>query len=488
MANKIYKKLPVVLQTTAIKNFFDSTVEQLFSKANVEVVTGYIGSKTNADLGVGGYITEPNSDKSHYALSPVVNTINYTTKESEDFIFFDELIDILSTYGVDTSNQNKIFGSKFYSFVPPIDIDKFVNYQEYYWYPDGPTVISVPGTIDNPIDIERDVIGKKYFTMRDGRQFKNSMVIRFKGEFVIPSTELEIDYIVQGVGESIYLVPRKNQFQTVFSTPVDAPYDGSYFPLNHPDIAHQAGNISSVSIVNRGIGYVNPSVSFTGSNTNVATATANIAANGAITAINIVNSGQGYTNLVNVVIDDIDINYNIDVANLFTGSANVITTEDIFITADPANVRVGQSVTGIFSGVVSKKFNGAEVEGYFGTYLTVPTANVNVGTETFTFASHGLTTDDEVIYDDGGGTPISSVSDGGIYKVLVVNNNSFQLKDPSNSSTVVYINDTGNNLQGFIKKSTTFTVTTVVDGALEPGVILHNNNLVNKTKIVSQIS
>ena len=142
MANKIYKKLPVVLQTTAIKNFFDSTVEQLFSKANVEVVTGYIGSKTNADLGVGGYITEPNSDKSHYALSPVVNTINYTTKESEDFIFFDELIDILSTYGVDTSNQNKIFGSKFYSFVPPIDIDKFVNYQEYYWYPDGPTVIA----------------------------------------------------------------------------------------------------------------------------------------------------------------------------------------------------------------------------------------------------------------------------------------------------------------------------------------------------------
>jgi hypothetical protein len=488
MANKIYKKLPVVLQTTAIKNFFDSTVEQLFSKANVEVVTGYIGSKTNADLGVGGYITEPNSDKSHYALSPVVNTINYTTKESEDFIFFDELIDILSTYGVDTSNQNKIFGSKFYSFVPPIDIDKFVNYQEYYWYPDGPTVIAVAGTIDNPIDIDRDVIGKQYFTMLDGRQFKNSMVVRFKGEFVIPSTELEIDYIVQGVGESIYLVPRKNQFQTVFSTPVDAPYDGSYFPLNHPDIAYQAGNISSVSIVNRGIGYVNPSVSFTGSNTNVATATANIAANGAITAINIVDSGQGYTNLVNVVIDDIDIDYNIDVANLFTGSANVITTEDIFITADPANVRVGQSVTGIFSGVVSKKFNGAEVEGYFGTYLTVPTANVNIGTETFTFANHGLATDDEVIYDAGGGTPISSVSDGGIYKVLVVNNNSFQLKDPGNSSTIVYINDTGNNLQGFIKKSTTFTVTTVVDGELAPGVILHNNNLVNKTKIVSQIS
>ena len=109
MSNKIYKKLPVVLQTTAIKNFFESTVEQLFSKANVEVVSGYIGSKSSADVGITGYIAEPNNDKARYALSPVVNTINYTTKESEDFIFFDELIDILSTYGVDTSNQNKIF-------------------------------------------------------------------------------------------------------------------------------------------------------------------------------------------------------------------------------------------------------------------------------------------------------------------------------------------------------------------------------------------
>ena len=488
MANKIYKKLPVVLQTTAIKNFFESTVEQLFSKANVETVTGYIGSKTNADLGISGYISEPNSDKAHYALSPVVNTINYTTKESEDFIFFDELIDILSTYGVDTSNQNKIFGSKFYSFVPPIDIDKFVNYQEYYWYPDGPTVINVSGTLSNPIDINRDVIGKQYFTMLDGRQLKNGMVIRFRGEYVVPSNELEIDYIVQGVGESIYLIPRKNQFQTVFSTPVDAPFDGSYFPLNHPDIAHQSGNIASVSIVSRGLGYVSPTVRFVGSNSNIATATANVAANGAITAIDIVDPGQGYTNFVSILIDDISIEYNIDVANLFTGSANVITTEDIFITADPANVRVGQSVTGIFGGVVSKKFNSAEVEGYFGTYLTVPTANVNVGTETFTYHNHGLTTDDEVIYDAGGSTPISSVTDGGLYKVLVINNNSFKLKDPSNSSNIVYINDTGNNLQGFIKKSTTFTVSTVVDGELVPGVILNNNNLVNKTKIVSQIS
>ena len=488
MSNKIYKKLPVVLQTTAIKNFFESTVEQLFSKANVEVVSGYIGSKSSADIGITGYLAEPNSDKSHYALSPVVNTINFTTKESGDFIFFDELIDILSTYGVDTSNQNKIFGSNFNSFVPPIDIDKFVNYQEYYWYPDGPTVIPVTGTLSNPIDIDRDITGKQYYTPIGGNPFKNGMVVRFTGQYVIPSSELEIDYVVQGVGQGIYFVPRRNQFQTVFSTPVDAPFDGSYYPLNHPDLAHQSGNVSSVTVTSQGIGYVNPTVSITGSNTNVAVATANVAANGAITGIVISNAGQGYTGFVGVELLDIDITHNIDTANIFTGSSNVVVTADIFLTADPANVRVSQSVNGIASGIVSKKFNSAEVEGYFGTYLTVPTANVNTTTETFTYPSHGLVTDDEVVYDAGGGAPIGSVTAGERYKVLVVNNNTFQLKDPSNTSVIVFINDSGNNSQGFIKKSNTFTVTAVNDGSLAAGMMLHHNDLVYKTKIVSQLT
>jgi hypothetical protein len=56
--NKIYKKLPVVLQTSAIKNFFESTVEQLYSKSNVETVNGFIGNKTSDDAGIADYIRE----------------------------------------------------------------------------------------------------------------------------------------------------------------------------------------------------------------------------------------------------------------------------------------------------------------------------------------------------------------------------------------------------------------------------------------------
>ena len=45
MADKQYRKLPANQQTTAVKNFFESTVEQLFSKANIEQVSGFVGRK-----------------------------------------------------------------------------------------------------------------------------------------------------------------------------------------------------------------------------------------------------------------------------------------------------------------------------------------------------------------------------------------------------------------------------------------------------------
>ena len=77
---KIYKKLPVVHQTAVIKNFFESTVEQLFSKSNTELVQGFIGSRTSDDVNLSSeYLKEPTVTKRYYALSPTVNSINEIT-------------------------------------------------------------------------------------------------------------------------------------------------------------------------------------------------------------------------------------------------------------------------------------------------------------------------------------------------------------------------------------------------------------------------
>lgn len=186
MAKKIYTKLPGSLQTTAIKNFFEGTVEQLFSKANVDQIQGFIGNRTGEDLNFDGtFIQEPTYTKQAYALTPAVNTINETTGKSENLIFYDELIDTLKTYGVNTADHNKIFSEKYASFLPPINIDKFVNYQEYYWYPRGPSAIVIEPTVDTYIDVDRDIIGKAHYTPANGKPFRNGMVVVFKGNYVI---------------------------------------------------------------------------------------------------------------------------------------------------------------------------------------------------------------------------------------------------------------------------------------------------------------
>ena len=134
---KIYEQLPVVNQTTAVKNFFESTVEQLFAEANSEIITGFIGKKTSNDHNVDiAYLSEPTIDRSFYSLSPVINTLNLTSGKSEDFIFFDEYINTLKIYGANTINQDKIFSSDFQAYMPPVNVDKFLNFQEYYYDPE----------------------------------------------------------------------------------------------------------------------------------------------------------------------------------------------------------------------------------------------------------------------------------------------------------------------------------------------------------------
>ena len=212
---KLYKKLPSVVQTTAIKNFFDSTVEQLFSKSNVEQIQGYVGSPSSLDVNATGkFIPEETISRRFYGLTPTVNTINKTTGKSENLVFYDEFIDTLKTYGVNTKNHNKVFSENFATYLPPINIDKFINYQEYYWYPLGPSVITITGTQATYIDVDRDIIGKETFTPSGGKAFRDGMIIKFSGDYVTPSKYLDIEYIVAGVGDSIQLVEKNRNLNS----------------------------------------------------------------------------------------------------------------------------------------------------------------------------------------------------------------------------------------------------------------------------------
>ena len=237
---KLYKKLPPIIQTTAIKNFFDSTVEQLFSKANVEQVQGYIGSPSSDDVNASGkFIPEQTITRRYYGLTPAVNTLNTSTGKSENLVFYDEFIDTLKTYGVETKDHNKIFAENYATFLPPVNIDKFVNYQEYYWYPAGPSKIVITGTQSNYIDVHRDVTGKEQFTPSGGKAFRNGMIVEFSGDFVTPTECLNKEYIVAGVGEGIKLIEKDRN--------LNATYTSAGYTSNSIDLIYKtAGNKTDI--------------------------------------------------------------------------------------------------------------------------------------------------------------------------------------------------------------------------------------------------
>ena len=145
---KIIETLPAILQTPALKNFFEGTVEQLFSKANTIPLAGYIGNQTGEESGLAGsFITEYNADRQQYALSPVINTIDTVSGNSDSVIFYDEFVDTLKNYGAPVRDHNHLFASNYQTFLPPINIDKFLNYQEYFWSLTGPTEITISPTV-----------------------------------------------------------------------------------------------------------------------------------------------------------------------------------------------------------------------------------------------------------------------------------------------------------------------------------------------------
>ena len=226
MADKKYTKLPGVHQTPVIKNFFETTVEQLFSKSKIDSISGYVGRKdVNLYEFKDTYITQPTSDREKFSLEPVVNSLEPITGASTNRVFWSDFVNILKSYGVDTSNQNPVFDSTFYSFLPPISIDKFLNYQEYFWSPQGPTAILIQGADEQFINVDKDIIGKKTYTSPSGVVFKNGMVISFVGDYVIPQTRINARYVIEGVGDSIILHDKDQNYATSFSTEDFIPFD-----------------------------------------------------------------------------------------------------------------------------------------------------------------------------------------------------------------------------------------------------------------------
>jgi len=154
---KTLQFLPEVFRTETNKKFLNATTDQLLSEPNLVRVSGYIGRKLAPSFKVtDSYVTEPTQDRQNYQVEPTIIIKNPVNEKLEFATTYADITNKINYYGGFDNNHNRLFDNEFYSYDPQIDLDKFVNFVQYYWLENGPDEIIISAA-DVPTEANFDI-------------------------------------------------------------------------------------------------------------------------------------------------------------------------------------------------------------------------------------------------------------------------------------------------------------------------------------------
>ncbi len=136
--------LPDVFKTQTNSQFLQATLDQLVAQPNTKRIEGYVGSKFGYGINAKDYyVTEPTKVRTDYQLDPGVVFLKDNQETAKDFISYPGIIDALKLEGGITSDNNRLFNNQFYSWDSFTGLDKIINFNQYYWLPEGPDRVTV---------------------------------------------------------------------------------------------------------------------------------------------------------------------------------------------------------------------------------------------------------------------------------------------------------------------------------------------------------
>ena len=136
--------LPGVFKTETNSKFMAATVDPLVQPGLLQKAVGYIGRRYGKTYnGDATYLDSDNTLRSRYQLEPGV--IFTDGDKIENFYDYIDFKNQLKFFGNTIERDDHITSQENYSWNPPINWDKFINYREYFWEPDGPLSVPVSG-------------------------------------------------------------------------------------------------------------------------------------------------------------------------------------------------------------------------------------------------------------------------------------------------------------------------------------------------------
>ena len=136
--------LPEIFRTPSNAEFLGATLDQLVNPPNTQRIQGYVGSKFGYGVNAKDYyVTEPTKTRRDYQLDPGVVFTKKNQSNAQDFITYPGIIDSLNLEGAVTNNNDRLFQSQFYSWDSFTSLDKIINFNQYYWLPEGAPAVTV---------------------------------------------------------------------------------------------------------------------------------------------------------------------------------------------------------------------------------------------------------------------------------------------------------------------------------------------------------
>jgi len=136
--------LPEVFQTPTNAQFLGATLDQITDQPNTMRIEGYVGSKFGYGINAKDkYVIEPTKTRTDYQLDPAVVFTKTNTATAVDFISYPGIVDAVKLNGGIIDNNDRLFNSQFYSWDPFVDLDKVINFNQYYWLPTGAPAVTV---------------------------------------------------------------------------------------------------------------------------------------------------------------------------------------------------------------------------------------------------------------------------------------------------------------------------------------------------------
>jgi len=200
--------IPSVFNTPLNNKWLDATLDQMISKGALEDVDAFVGSRSGKHSQRGDvYLAEGAHEdlRRITQLEPsLVTTLQDGTTNS--MITPDDIANSVSI-DFDNYNYNAAYNSQSYGFNPPIDYDKFLNYNSYYWATDLPVYKSYndDGNAVYTTDVLTDIRGKPTHTFVDDDnsfELENGMLIKLQSGYGALDKNT---YLVTGVGYNIKL-------------------------------------------------------------------------------------------------------------------------------------------------------------------------------------------------------------------------------------------------------------------------------------------